>query len=194
MIISRKTLTHTTIITALLWAAYIDTKVVSVTSEKEFDAMLKQKNPMVVKFFATWCGPCKQSKPKFEELSNDASLSAITFLEVDVDKYPKISKEYDVNSMPTVLLFSNGAVVDKHIGGGADFKSAVSQKIKTNLLTPKAAAKPAATKPAVAGKAQTQKKEKLAKKKPAAGVKEKPAMQSTPATTKKMKNVRSMNY
>ncbi len=73
-----------------------------------------KKELLIVDFFATWCGPCKMMEPVFEELVND--LKDLEVLKVDVDKYNEIAREYQVMSIPTIIVFKNGNVVDSKVG------------------------------------------------------------------------------
>ena len=69
---------------------------------------------VVVDFFATWCGPCKMLSPVIDELAN--KYPDISFVKIDVDDCPNISKEYGIMSVPTLLKFENGQLIDKKIG------------------------------------------------------------------------------
>ena len=69
---------------------------------------------VIVDFFATWCGPCKMLTPIFEELSN--TMEAVDFVKVDIDKSLDIAREYNISSVPTMMIFKNGEVVDKIVG------------------------------------------------------------------------------
>lgn len=73
-----------------------------------------KKELLIVDFFATWCGPCKMMEPIFEELVND--LKDLEVLKVDVDKYNELAREYQVMSIPTIIVFKNGNVVDSKVG------------------------------------------------------------------------------
>ena len=69
---------------------------------------------VVVDFFATWCGPCKMLSPVMDEISNE--LSDINFYKVDVDKNEDIAREYGIMSIPTIIIFENGKVVNSLVG------------------------------------------------------------------------------
>ncbi len=81
---------------------------------QKFEDLVVSSAPMVVKFGATWCGPCKRMAPTLEKLSQE--FSQIPFLEVDVDEIPELSKTYSVRSVPTLLFFKDGAVY-KQVAG-----------------------------------------------------------------------------
>ena len=88
---------------------------VAVTDET-FDAEVKNSDiPVVVDFWAEWCGPCKQIGPALEELSNEME-GQIKVVKVDVDNNQEFAAKYGVRNIPTVLLFKDGEVVDKQVG------------------------------------------------------------------------------
>lgn len=82
-------------------------------SENEFNEFIKN-DCVIVDFYATWCGPCKMQAPVLEELSN--SRSEVKIAKVDVDKLQGLAQKYGVMSIPTLLLFKDGNLVDKKIG------------------------------------------------------------------------------
>lgn len=93
--------------------AYASSTVTYITSKDQFNSVvLQSKKPVVVKVFATWCGPCKASTRPFEELSQE--FPNATFAAVDIDKNSYI-KQY-ATSLPTFLVFQNGKVVEKDEG------------------------------------------------------------------------------
>ena len=69
---------------------------------------------VVVDFFANWCGPCKVLSPTIEKLSNE--INEVKFVKVDVDKHDEIARTYGIMSIPTLIFFKEGKVVNKHIG------------------------------------------------------------------------------
>ena len=79
----------------------------------EFKTVIKE-GKVVVDFFATWCGPCKMLSPVMDEISNE--LSDINFYKVDVDKNEDIAREYGIMSIPTIIIFENGKVVNTLVG------------------------------------------------------------------------------
>ena len=81
---------------------------------EEFDALLKGDKPVLVDFFATWCGPCKMFAPTFDEFA--AKHEEIECVKVDVDQCGELAKRYGIMSIPTVILLKDGEPVKKNIG------------------------------------------------------------------------------
>lgn len=75
-------------------------------SEKDFaSALATADKPVVVDFFATWCGPCKMLSPRLDKLAGEFS-NQVEFLSVDVDQAPELSAKYDVQTIPMILFFN----------------------------------------------------------------------------------------
>jgi thioredoxin 1 len=85
-------------------------------SGTEFEEkVLKSDVPVLVDFWAEWCGPCKAIGPSIEQLSGEFEGKAKVF-KVDVDADPDIATQYGVMSIPAVFVFKGGKVVDQHVG------------------------------------------------------------------------------
>ena len=80
-----------------------------------FEELLASGKPLVVDFWATWCGPCKMLAPVIEELAADFEGKAVIG-KVDVDENEALARKFGIMSIPSVFIFKNGAVADKLIG------------------------------------------------------------------------------
>ena len=89
---------------------------VKLIKEGEFDAEVVQSPlPVVVDFYATWCGPCKLLAPMLDELAGPLT-SKIKFVKINVDEAPTLSQRFDIQAIPTLIFFKNGKVADQLIG------------------------------------------------------------------------------
>lgn len=86
--------------------------------------------PVVLDFYATWCGPCKKIAPIIEELAAEFD-GKITVGKCDVDENDEIAAQYGIRNIPTVLFIKDGQVVDKHVGAAP--KSLFDEKFKALL-------------------------------------------------------------
>lgn len=92
--------------------------------EKE---VLNSDKPVIIDFWAEWCGPCKQFGPVFEEVSNN--MTDIVFAKVNIDENPEVPTKYGVRGIPTMLMFKNGEVAAMKVGNTAkgDFENWITE-------------------------------------------------------------------
>lgn len=95
-----------------------------------FDQLVAQGKPMVVDFWATWCGPCKKVGPYVEQLAEEYEGQAIIG-KVNVDEEDELAMRFGIRNIPTILFIKDGQVVDKQIGAAP--KNILEDKLKAIL-------------------------------------------------------------
>jgi thioredoxin 1 len=96
-------------------------------NSSNFDTAISASVPVVVDFWAPWCGPCKAIAPILEELAAELG-DAVKICKVNVDDNSEIAGKFEIRAIPTILIFKNGAVADTIVGltSGADLKAKIS--------------------------------------------------------------------
>ena len=88
---------------------------IKITAENFDNVVLNSDNPVLVDFWATWCGPCKMIAPVVEEIAQEYG-DKIVVAKIDVDEVPSVAAKYNVMSIPTLIVFENGKEVNRLVG------------------------------------------------------------------------------
>lgn len=104
-------------------------KAIEIT-DANFEEVIASDKPVLVDFWAEWCGPCKMIGPVVEELAGEYEGKAVIG-KVNVDENPNTSAKFGIRSIPTLLIIKNGEIVDKQVG--AVPKAVLAEKIEAQL-------------------------------------------------------------
>lgn len=99
-------------------------------TDKNYKELLAEGKPLVIDFWAPWCGPCKMVSPIIDELASEYE-GRVVIGKCNVDENDDLASEYGIRSIPTVLFFKDGKQVDKHVGSAQ--KSVFAAKIEALL-------------------------------------------------------------
>ena len=99
-------------------------------TDANFDQLINSDKPVLVDFWAEWCGPCKMIGPVVEQLAGEYEGKAIV-AKMDVDQNAQIPAKFGIRSIPTLMVFKNGQLVDKVIG--AVPKNVLEQKLQAAM-------------------------------------------------------------
>ena len=99
-------------------------KLVELTKDNFENEVLRATGPVLVDFYAPWCGPCKMLAPLLEQFAADFA-GKVKFVKVNIDDAPSLASEYEITGVPTLMLFRGGEAVDKVVGfsGPRQFKA-----------------------------------------------------------------------
>lgn len=115
---------------------HVHKQVVQLTTEQEFKAaVLEAEKPVLVDFFATWCGPCKILAPTIEQLAQEYAGRA-DFVKVDVDKSRALAVAYNVQALPTIAIFKGGKLVARSMGvrDADQYRAELNAAISSSVL------------------------------------------------------------
>lgn len=101
-----------------------------VINDENYEELVAQGKPMVLDFWATWCGPCKKIAPFVQELADQYEGQVIVG-KVDVEEAEDLASQFGIRNIPTVLYLKNGEVVDKVVGAAT--KATLEEKLKALL-------------------------------------------------------------
>ncbi len=99
-------------------------------NQMNFDEILASDKPVIIDFWAEWCGPCRRIAPIIDELSVEFADKAM-ICKCDVDSNDEIATKYGIRNIPTILFIKNGEIVDKTVGAAT--KSQIQEKLEAML-------------------------------------------------------------
>src|SRR5665213_1207856 len=102
----------------------------TITDANFEEVIMKSDKPVLLDFWAEWCGPCRMVGPIVEEISKEYEGKAIVG-KLDVDANPNVSMQFGIRNIPTILFFKGGKMVDKQVGAAA--KNVLTQKLDAQM-------------------------------------------------------------
>jgi thioredoxin 1 len=106
---------------------------ITAVTDSEFEnAVLKSEIPVLVDFWATWCGPCRMIAPIVEQIQGELGTK-IKVLKMDIDENPATPMSFGIMSIPTVIIFKDGKAADRSVGYRPNMKSDLTAKLEALL-------------------------------------------------------------
>lgn len=99
-------------------------------SKASFQSIVNSKVPVLIDFYATWCGPCKMLSPIIKEIKTDFGKK-LRVIKIDVDKNKALTQMLEIMSMPTIMLYRNGEIIWRTVG--VQTKQAITSKVQELL-------------------------------------------------------------
>ena len=90
-------------------------EIIDILGNDEFSLAINTEKPVLVDFWATWCGPCKLQAPILHEFKTEIG-DKVKVIKVDVDQNPELANKYGINSIPTLAVFKDGDIKEKSVG------------------------------------------------------------------------------
>lgn len=128
---------------SLLFLSIMSQAEVQIANMQQFNKQVLASNqPVIAKFSADYCPACKQAKPIFTKLSNDPDFKGIMFVSVDTEKNSSLSQQYNIQGIPSFIIFNNGKVIDKQEGLRGDLKQQLLKGLQKARISAPAALAP----------------------------------------------------
>jgi len=85
-----------------------------ITKDNFNNEVMNSEKPVLIDFWASWCGPCRMVSPIVDEIADE--VSSVKVVKINVDEQPELAQKYDIMSIPTLMVMKNGKIVNKSVG------------------------------------------------------------------------------